>query len=354
MFLKQFKLLLKNRSMMFWSLAFPIILGTFFFMAFSNLTETEILNTFNVGVVGDSEFVEVLEEIEFIDVYELSIEKAEENLNEGNIVGYYLIEDEIELFVRYNSTSTTILKNILDTYYVYGSVFENIASETGQFEILISSNNYISDVSTENVDFTNIFFYTLIGMFCIFAGMFGINAVTLSEANMSIKGARVSVSSVNKLKYLLSTLLVSMIIMGIEFSILYIYLSVVLGIQFSNVLQLFIVSLLGCFVGISLGVLIGAVSKKDEEGKNSILTAVTMSGAFLAGMMNFQVKYHVDNNIPLLSKINPVNMITDGLLSIYYENFDRFLSNVGSLLIFSIVAIFISFLFLRRKTYDSI
>ena len=354
MFGKQLKILIRNRSMMFWSLAFPIILGTFFFMAFSNLTDSETLTSFNVGIVGESEFKNVLEEIEFIDLYELSLDKAEENLEEGSIVGYYLVDEEIELFVRYNSTSTTILKNILDTYYVYGSVFENIVGETGNMEVVFSGENFINDISGTSTDFTNIFFYTLIGMFCIFAGMFGINAVTLSEANMSMKGARISVSSSNKLKYLMTTLLVSMLIMFVEFLILYLYLSVILGIEFANVLQLFIVALLGCFVGITFGVLIGSISKRDEEGKNSILTAVTMAGAFLAGMMNFQVKYQVDNNFPFLSRINPVNMITDGLLSIYYENFDRFLFNVFSLLTFSIVAIIISYLFLRRKTYDSI
>ena len=323
-------------------------------MAFSGLAETEILRDFEVGVVGESGFIEILEEIDFIEVRNLDLDAAKEELDEGNIVGYYLINDEIELHVKYNSTSTTILKNILDTYYVYGSVFENVAAETGNVEFEISSNNYINDINTEATDFTNIFFYTLIGMFCIFAGMFGINAVTLSEANMSMKGARISVSSVKKLNYLLTSLLVALLIMTVEFSILYFYLTVILGIEFANVLQLFVISILGCLTGISLGVLIGSISKKDEEGKNSILTAATMGGAFLAGMMNFQVKYHVDNNIPILSRINPVNMITDGLLSIYYENFDRFLGNVTSLIIFSLLAIVISFLFLRRKTYDSI
>ena len=323
-------------------------------MTFSGLVETEVLRDFSVGVVGESEFVQVFEEIEFIETKELSLEEAEQKLDDGDIVGYYLIAEEIELIVKHNSTSATILKNILDTYYVYGSVFENIVENTGNFEIEFSSNNYINDMTSENTDFTNIFFYTLIGMFCIFAGMFGINSVTLSEANMSMKGARVSVSSAKKLTYLLVSLSVAMLVMAVEFVILYLYLTLGLGVEFANVLQLFVISLLGCLAGISLGVLIGAISKKDEEGKNSILTAVTMGGAFLAGMMDFRVKYIVDTNVPLLSNINPVNMITDGLLSIYYENFDRFLGNVFSLIAFSLIAIFISFLFLRRKTYDSI
>ena len=67
------------------------------------------------------------------------------------------------------------------------------------------------------------------------------------------------------------------------------------------------------------------------------------------------MKYIVDKNIPLLNRLNPANMITDGLYALYYyDTPDRYLLNVGSLLIFSLVMIVLSVSGLRRQRYDSV
>ena len=52
----------------------------------------------------------------------------------------------------------------------------------------------------------------------------------------------------------------------------------------------------------------------------------------------------------LLIKVNPVSMITDGFYSLYYyDTLERYFFNIVSLLIFSIVAIAISYRGLRRQ-----
>ncbi len=67
------------------------------------------------------------------------------------------------------------------------------------------------------------------------------------------------------------------------------------------------------------------------------------------------MKYVIDKNVSILNKINPANMITDGLYSLYYyDTLDRFYFNIISLLIFSAFMIFISYKGLRRQKYDSI
>ena len=46
-----FKRLFRNTTNMFWILIFPIILGTFFYIAFSNLGASESMSTIPVAVV---------------------------------------------------------------------------------------------------------------------------------------------------------------------------------------------------------------------------------------------------------------------------------------------------------------
>ena len=66
-------------------------------------------------------------------------------------------------------------------------------------------------------------------------------------------------------------------------------------------------------------------------------------------------KYIIDKNVPIINKINPTSMITDGFYSLYYyDTLDRFYFNVASLLIFALVMIGLSMFSLRRQKYDSI
>ena len=46
-----FKRLFRNTTNMFWILIFPIVLGTFFYIAFSNLGASESMSTIPVAVV---------------------------------------------------------------------------------------------------------------------------------------------------------------------------------------------------------------------------------------------------------------------------------------------------------------
>lgn len=67
------------------------------------------------------------------------------------------------------------------------------------------------------------------------------------------------------------------------------------------------------------------------------------------------MKYIVDKNIPIVNKLNPASMITDGFYSLYYyDTLDRFVFNITSLLIFALIMITISYFSLRRQKYDSI
>ena len=48
--------LFKNKILIFWTFAFPIFLGIFFNMAFSNIEKDEQLKVFDIAVVNDSQF----------------------------------------------------------------------------------------------------------------------------------------------------------------------------------------------------------------------------------------------------------------------------------------------------------
>ena len=67
------------------------------------------------------------------------------------------------------------------------------------------------------------------------------------------------------------------------------------------------------------------------------------------------LKYVIDTNLPIINKLNPNNLITDGFYSLYYyDTLNRYWNNLLGLIIFVILCLSISFISLRREKYDSI
>src|SRR5690554_110844 len=100
------KKLLRTREMLFWTLAFPIILSIFFNLAFQNLDSSEGFDPIPTAVVADASYdnhlflKEVLSEVSegeepLLELTETSLEDAERLLEEGAISGYITAEETI-------------------------------------------------------------------------------------------------------------------------------------------------------------------------------------------------------------------------------------------------------------------
>lgn len=175
-------------------------------------------------------------------------------------------------------------------------------------------------------------------------------------ANMSSLGKRNAIAPLTKLKMILGCLLASYMIQLCGLLILYVYTIFVLNVDYGNHLpQIIVLSLAGSLAGLALGIGVSCLTRANENAKTVIMLAITMAGSFLSGMMGITMKYTVDTTFPVLNRINPVGMITDGLYALYYyDTFDRFYFDLVSLLIFSMIIIGISALVMRRTRYDSL
>ena len=71
------KTLFKNKILVFWTFAFPIILGIFFNMAFSNIEKDEVLKVFDIAVVDNDEF-------ETQEIYKNALKELSDNDNKDN------------------------------------------------------------------------------------------------------------------------------------------------------------------------------------------------------------------------------------------------------------------------------
>ena len=62
------KSLFKNKVLIFWTFAFPIILGIFFNMAFSNIEKDEKLQIFDIAVVNNKDLIYMNYQIKIIKI----------------------------------------------------------------------------------------------------------------------------------------------------------------------------------------------------------------------------------------------------------------------------------------------
>ena len=174
--------------------------------------------------------------------------------------------------------------------------------------------------------------------------------------NMSNIGKRISASPLKKKTIILSSLLAGYIIQLIGLGLLFIYTIFVIKVDYGNNIPLIILlSLVGSLTGLSLGLATGSIIKSKEGTKIGIMLGITMTGCFLSGMMGITMRYIVDKNIPIINRLNPAALITDGFYSLYYyDTLDRYWKNIISLLIISTILLVISINSLRRQKYDNI
>ena len=384
-----FKTLFKNRMLIFWTFAFPIILGTLFNMAFSNIENSEKLDIINIAIINNDDFEnnEALKtsfeelsdennEDRLFNTQYTTEEKAKELLDNGEIVGYMkLKEDKPILTFSTSGINETIFKYVTEEIEQTSDIIKNLSETETQKQI--TSGNYninyeeiynkvielakedkvkLKNISNSNLSYTMIEFYTLIAMTCLYGGMLSMVSINQTLANMSNKGKRIAVSPTKKGTIILSSLLASYIAQLIGLAILFVYTLFVLKVDYGdNTSLIILLAMIGSFAGLTLGTFVGTLFKTNENAKTGILIALTMFWCYLSGMMGITMKYVVDKNVPIINKINPASMITDGLYSLYYyDTFDRYWFNIISLLIFAFVLMLISFFSLRRKKYDSI
>lgn len=384
------KTLFRNKALIFWTFAFPIILGTLFKLAFSNIESKEKLDIIDIAIVDNQNFEDspVYKEVfktlgdKESDEYMFNItytdkETSKKMLEDEEITGYLVFTDKnnVKITVNESGINETVLRYVVDEIASKKEIIENLVEKKiseelakGNFDIkyeeissnitsIIQTDNIkLNNISNKNMSYTMIEYYTLIAMTALYGSMISLFVIDYKLANMNSVGKRTSISPMKKGPMILGSLLASYIVQIIGLVLLFVYTIFVMKVDYGdNLLLVCILALAGSLAGLALGVAVGTLVKSNENTKTGILLATTMIGCFLSGMMGITMKYVLDKNVPILNKINPANMITDGFYSLYYYNtLDRYYFDVLSLVVFSAIMIIISYGEMRRQKYDSI
>ena len=341
---------LRVKQLLFWDMAFPIILGTVFFTAFKNADNYQF-SPIKVAVVNESEnkaFETVINEVSKEDDDQLlnSTDTDEENaknmLADGNISGIIYIKDSPSITISQNGVEQSILQSFMQQYKSRESVITQIDKE-------VSLNN-------ENMSHSVVYFYSLIAMTCLFSAMSGVYCTLDLLANQSAVGIRREASPQHKMKAVMGDYAATVLLHFGCILILLFYLNQILKVDFGNKMPLIIITgFLGCVIGSAIGVLIGSIKRLSEGVKIGISVSFSMLCSLFSGLMLSSLKMIIDENIPVLNRLNPAALITDSLYSLnMYSDYSRYTTNMITLVIIAAVCCILSYFSLRRTSYANL
>ena len=381
-FLYTVKVLVRDRNVLMWAVAFPLILATLFYSMFNNLDTTYELDPLPVIIVQDSNydqapgFSPLINDLAGTDspagtdgtagtdstagtngansgenstagqallapTFVADPEAAQAALAAGDYLGYIVVDDQgrpnYYMDSRRASSIDTlaavkqsIILNALDRYLQDSQLLAGLAQTDPQ---LLSDASTLSTLSaqpglvqrgaiTANPPSDALrYFYAVLAFSCIMMMSFGLSAIDFWKANVSALGARRSLGGRSWAWSLAPTLLAAWLLSLICVIIGFLYIRYVFGISFGGKEPACLAVLaLSTLVATLLGAVLGAMPFPGggKAGITAVIACVLSVFAGLYGPASQQLGDYVANNLPALSTINPVRQIYDAFFSLYY------------------------------------
>ena len=380
--------ILREKTTMFWGFVFPLILCTLFYVTFGDIDNTlECINTAAVVRNDTTEakafeaFLKVVEDSgeDLFAVEWMEEKEAKEKLKDGKISGIFYVDTEPGLFVAGSGMEESVLQAVLESYMgrcqviqdvlrekpeelfglfgkadtdaIYSEISDKISSQAIQEE-------YVTETSLggKKTDGMIQYFFSLIGMTCMFGCFLGFDSVMTLQANISPVGARRCVGSVSKFRLLMIDFILICIVNYVETIVLFVYMTKVLKLDMGNEWgKNLLIAFLGCLVGVAMGILVGSIGKWKEGTKIAVMLSVSLGSSFLSGLMISGIKGLIEEKCPIINRINPASLISDAFYSVaIYQDGSRYVRDVVTMAVLAVIFLVGSFLMVRRVRYDSI
>lgn len=335
----------KDFGFIFWTIGYPLVLVTIFMATTSNLGG-ESMTDIEVAVTENNEYTQVLEQIDFIVINEMSDSTARAELSEENIAGY--ITEDGSLIVQGSSFQASVLESIMNQIHQTSAL--GVSPENFNFEAdFIQTNDMESEPQV-------VMYYSTIAMVSLYTVFTSMELISSMRPNLSTMGARFSASPFSKTKYILASSLAGLFL-GLVSNFLVIGYLMIFNesVLFNNLLATLGIIVAGNIAGLGLGFIIGLTPRININVKSIVPVVVIVGLAFLAGLMGPGVRTVINRELPFINDFNPLAHITDTIYRVnLMDNFDSYWTTISFLLGITVVSFFITLIALRRKQYDNI
>ena len=401
----------REKSALFWMVAFPLILATLFNAMFSKIADSYTMDTLNVAVVEDANWNKYeyargfvkgiagmdtesgdvslddsskddadtpLMNLKMVD----DLAAAETAMRDDGFDGVITVDADGRLHLAVSSTTAaqvndatdadskgitlTVAGNLIARYNQADATIRHIL-ETNPAALSnpsVSKSLWSYDSFTHEVSLTHFkpdpiarYYYASFGMVSLMSMTFAIYAIAAAQANLSALGMRRTVSPLPKWRQIAAGFLASWLCSFLSLVILFLYVRFVCGIAVGGREPVVVVALaVASFMPCALGVFIGALPKLSTATKSGIAVAISCFLSLFAGlygMFAMDLSDNIARNAPVLDVLNPAKQVSNLFYDLlYFDSYVPFLKTAGILLAFSAVFLAGAGLLLRRQRYD--
>lgn len=325
------KRLLRMKQLFFWSIIFPLLLGTVFKVAFSDATNKDwgfatipVAVTTEEGGTQDAAFLSFLKEMKngdaaFFAVEECDRETAEAMLSGGDVSAVIVTGEETKVILRENGLNSTVVKTVVDGYLQSKDMFVEAAMTGKITEVIGAFSEEIETLGVKEFEGTSKdpfvqYFQALIAMASLYGAMYGLmntNELNIKFANVS---ARRLAAPMRAIPTVLCDVAAAFTIQYIQFLINIAYFILILKEDFGSVNGwLFLGGVFYSLLGVLNGYFIGTVVQKSDGLQNAIMMGCTMFSCFLAGLMVGNIRISIELTVPIVNRVNQATLIADSM-----------------------------------------
>ena len=325
------KRLLRMKQLFFWSIIFPLLLGTVFKVAFSDATNKDwgfatipVAVTTEVGGAQDEAFISFLKEMKngetaFFAVEECDRETAEAMLSGGDVSAVIVTGEETKVILRENGLNSTVVKTVVDGYLQSKDMFVEAAMTGKLTEVIGAFSEEIETLGVKEFEGTSKdpfvqYFQALIAMASLYGALYGLMNTNELDIKFATVSARRLAAPMRAIPTVLCDVAAAFTIQYIQFLINIAYFILILKVDFGSVNGwLFLGGVFYSLLGVINGYFIGTVVQKSDGLQNAIMMGCTMFSCFLAGLMVGNIRISIELTAPIVNRVNQATLIADSM-----------------------------------------
>ena len=375
---------LRNRGVIIWVMAFPIILATIFSFVFGSY-QTGAAARAEVGLVeqGTLEAAALADALDalakgddaLLTVHRLPSEKdARGATRAGEVCGSVTTDEDgtPRMWVSPQDAGTlsqAVVQLVLDRYQQVSATLATVAEKDPEalaspdaaaaLADALASDDVLTErlsvLRAESGEFQR-YYYAMLGFSSLMGAQVALLLVTSKRANGSEVGARRQVSATGPGRQLAPAFLASWLVCLACQLVALAYIRLVVGVSLGGreglaALACAVCALVSCAIGAAVGALPGV----PTQAKDTLLTILTMALSVPAGLFGTPSQELSDwlwAHLPWVQAINPAAQAGEAFYRLtFYDSLAPFAASVGALLAISVVLLAIAALFMRRQRY---
>lgn len=379
--------LVRQKALVLWALAFPIILSTLFFAMLGNIGQSYALDPFPLGVVEDANYPRAYGLDETLTsltdpsaderIFTLTTcddtDQAEQLVADGSIDGYLTVDQmgtpELHFARRaQGNDNAAVAKMVIDNYVqTFSEVVTVALSDPQALASEDSARSMLAAFSTDAAGTEKLqltasdpdpsvrYYYSLMGMAAGMAAMIAAVAVSRTQATASPLGARRTLAGIPRWRVLAATLLASWTFSFVCLVAAFAYMRFALGVDFGGREGLCICTLALCsLMAPAVGSVAGSFARGgDGTGILVGLTCLLSLFTGLYGEASQALADAVSRNLPWLAAANPLWQISNSFYALlYYDSLGPWLTRCATMVAMAAGFFLVASLRMRRQQHE--